>query len=212
MADFTKFRSAVGGFNRSDVTEYMEKLCAEHAQEMKALREENAVLADRLAAAQSALDSKAAENDALQRKVSETEIALASTEAALEEAMTMIEEQDALVAKAAAEEAEREETPDYPAMELEAYRRAEATERLAAERANRLTLELSDLLDNISGRYEQTGQEIQVLTEDIRTNLQRLQEALSDLDLIFEETTGSFNTFDAEAYNSEEEAEPEEEE
>ena len=105
MADFTKFRSAVGGFNRSDVTEYMEKLCAEHAQEMKALREENAVLADRLAAAQSALDSKAAENDALQRKVSETEIALASTEAALEEAMTMIEEQDALVAKAAAEEA-----------------------------------------------------------------------------------------------------------
>ena len=86
---------------------------------------------------------------------------------------------------------------DYPALELEAYRRAEATERLAQERASRLRLQLNDLLDQVSARYEQTGQEIEALSEDIRANMKRLQDALSDLELIFDETTGKFDTMDA---------------
>ena len=109
----------------------------------------------------------------------------------MEEALTMALEQEAANA-----EAEKAETPDYASMELEAYRRAEATERLANERADQLRQNLSDLLDNVASRYEETGQEIQALNEDIRTSLKRLEDALSDLDVIFNETTGSFDTLD----------------
>ena len=88
---------------------------------------------------------------------------------------------------------------DYPSLELEAYRRAEAMERLSAGRAARLRQQLSDLLDEVSSRYEQTGQEIQVLTEDIRTNLKRLEDTLSDLDAIFDEATEGFGAMEEEA-------------
>ena len=69
--------------------------------------------------------------------------------------------------KSVLEELERAGTEQ----ELEAYRRAEATERMAQERSMRLRHQLNDLLDQVSARYEQTGQEIEVLTEDIRTNM-----------------------------------------
>ena len=78
-------------------------------------------------------------------------------------------------------------------------------ERSSQERAVRLRQQLNDLLDNVSARYEQTGQEIEVLSEDIRTNMKRLQDALSDLEVIFDETTGRFDTMDADAPMSEEE-------
>ena len=68
----------------------------------------------------------------------------------------------------------------------------------------RLRHQLNDLLDQVSARYEQTGQEIEVLTEDIRTNMKRLQDTLSDLELIFDETTGKFDTMDADLPTEEE--------
>lgn len=95
-----------------------------------------------------------------------------------------------------AEEAPAEETPDYSSMELEAYRRAEAMERLSAERTAKLNQQLNELLDHVASRYEQTGTEIQALTEDIRINLKRLEESLSDLDVIFDETTQTFSELD----------------
>ena len=98
---------------------------------------------------------------------------------------------------APAEETPTENTPDYGSMELEAYRRAEAMERMAAERTTKMNQQLSEMLDRVASRYEQTGTEIQVLTEDIRINLKRLEESLSDLDVIFDETTQTFSELDS---------------
>ena len=42
------------------------------------------------------------------------------------------------------------------------------------------------------------GQDIRSLSEDLGSNLQRLQEALSDLDTVFEETADRFDRVDAE--------------
>lgn len=202
MADFTKFRTSVGGFNRSDVADYIEALCMEQKKALKALEDEKESLTSQLEEAQISLTSKEQEVRALRQKLEETETALAASESALEEALELAD------AQTAQPEAEPQaEQPDYTAKELEAYRRAEATERLATERANRLRSRLSGLVDTMSGRYEQTGQEIQALSEDIRTNLQRMQEALSDLDVIFEETTGAFETLDAPEPDDQEEAE-----
>ena len=187
MADFTKFRTSMGGFKRSDVTNYIESLCAGHQQALKKLQEENAELSERLTKSEEELQEQTASLSTLTQQLRETEMALSSTETALNEAMEMIEEQQAA-----------EPAPDYVAMELEAYRRAEATERLASERAMRLRQKLDDLLDGASARYEQSGQEIQVLSEDLKNNLQRLQETLAELDVFFSETVSGFDAIDDE--------------
>ena len=174
MADFTKFRTSMGGFKRSDVTNYIESLCAEHMKAQKELRDDRDDLFSRLSKTQQELQEQTASVEALRQQLRETEMALSSTETALNEAMEMIEEQQAA-----------EPSPDYVAMELEAYRRAEATERQASERALRLRQKMDDLLDSVSSRYEQSGQEIQVLSEDLKNNLQRLQETIAELELIF---------------------------
>lgn len=186
MADFTKFRSSMGGFKRSDVTNYIESLCAGHHQATKKMQEEKEALSAQLAQVTLQLEEQAAAAAALQQKLSETETALASAEDALTEALTMMDEQKA------------EETPDYPSMELDAYRRAEAAERLASERAARLRQKLDDLIATVSARYEQSGQELQVLSEDLQTNLQRLQETLSDLEVAFNETSAGFDNLEDE--------------
>ena len=179
MSGLIKFRTSMGGFNRVDVTNYMEKLCADHTAEVKQLQRENADLADQLSKAEAELGEK-------DNRVAELEKKIGSLETELEEALVL------------ATEDSHEDTPDYPSMELEAYRRAEATERLATERACALQQRLQDLLEQASGRYGETGQEIQALTEDIQSNLQRLKDALSDLDIIFRETSGNFENLESE--------------
>ena len=177
MADFSKFRSSLNGFNRSDVAEYIESLCAEHRRELKAAREEAAALSQQL-------EQQSAQNNALQSELDATQTALESTQAAVEEAL------EALTQPEVPEEApveEEEPAPDYTDLELEAYRRAEAMERASNQRAAKLRAQLDELLEQVSNRYEQAGQEIQVLTEDIRINLKRLDETLSDLDALFDE-------------------------
>ncbi len=189
MAGFSKFRTSVGGFNRTDVSDYIESMCAEHQKALRQCEEEKAALAEKLTQAEEALAKQKEETDALTDKLQMAEENLRETEAALQEALYPTEEgQETLPV---------EEAPDYPTLELEAYRRAEAAERLAMERANRLRQSLNDLLENVAGRYEEAGQEVHVLTEDIRTNLKRLEDTLSDLDLLLDETTGAFDTLSA---------------
>ena len=185
MADFSKFRSSLNGFNRSDVAEYIESLCAEHQKALKTAQDDAADLAQKLT-------QQTAQNEALQTELDATRTALESTQSALEEAM------EALTNPEVPEEAsvEEEPAPDYENLELEAYRRAEAMERAANQRASRLRVQLDELLEQVSGRYEEAGQEIQVLTEDIRINLKRLDETLSDLDAIFDETKNGFEAME----------------
>ena len=201
MDDFSKFRSALNGFHRADVTAYIEKLCAEHQQALKQAREEAEGLARQLEVAKAALLSEARRSEKLETQLAETKTALESTQAALEEALTLPapESQPEEEHETLSPEEPQEDEMDYPSLELEAYRRAEAMERLSAGRAARLRQQLSDLLDEVSSRYEQTGQEIQVLTEDIRTNLKRLEDTLSDLDAIFDEATEGFGAMEEEA-------------
>lgn len=191
MADFSKFRTALNGFHRADVAFYIENLCAEHQKAMNQAQKDADQLKQALSEAEAALLAQEAKTQALQKQLDETETALKSTEGVLEEAMAMLDE----VKETTAEEP----SPDYAALELEAYRRAEAVERSSAERSLRMRQQINNLLDELSGRYEQTGTEIQALTADIHNNLLRLQEALSDLDVFFEETTQTFDSMDADA-------------
>ena len=183
MTDFSKFRSALSGFNRSDVANYIEALCAEHQKQLKAEKEEREAILEQLNAVRRTLELE-------EGKVKAAEAELAETKAALEETQKMLEEALEMEPDAPDE--------DYGSLELEAYRRAEALERSTSERAARVRQQLGDLIEETAGRYEQVGQDIRSLSEDLGSNLQRLQEALSDLDTVFEETADRFDRVGAE--------------
>ena len=182
MADFSKFRSSLGGFHRGDVANYIESLSMQHAAAMKEKSGQIDALQAELLAARQKLQEAEEEKRALQDQLDD---ALAALEAATAPAEEGIED-DA--------EAEPEEAPDYPKLELEAYRRAEATERLATQRAQQLKRELVDFLENTTARYQQTGEDIAALAEDLKSGLKRLEENLSELDLLFGETAEHLET------------------
>ena len=175
MADFSKFRSSLGGFHRGDVADYIESLSREHAA---ALKEQTG----QIDALRAELQEAEAEKRALRDQLDD---ALAALEAATAPAEDEAEDET---------EAEPEEAPDYPKLELEAYRRAEATERLATQRAQQLKRELVDFLENTTARYQQTGEDIAALAEDLKSGLKRLEENLSELDLLFGETAEHLET------------------
>ena len=182
MADFSKFRSSLGGFHRGDVANYIESLSMQHAAAMKEKSGQIDALQAELLAARQKLQEAEEEKRALQIKLDD---ALAALEAATAPAEDEAEDET---------EAEVEEAPDYPKLELEAYRRAEATERLATQRAQQLKRELVDFLENTTARYQQTGEDIAALAEDLKSGLMRLEENLSELDLLFGETAEHLET------------------
>lgn len=182
MADFSKFRSSLGGFHRGDVANYIESLSMQHAAAMKEKSGRIDVLQAELLAARQKLEEAEEEKRALQDQLDD---ALAALEAATAPAEDEAEDET---------EAEPEEAPDYPKLELEAYRRAEATERLATQRAQQLKRELVDFLENTTARYQQTGEDIAALAEDLKSGLKRLEENLSELDLLFGETAEHLET------------------
>ena len=182
MADFSKFRSSLGGFHRGDVANYIESLSMQHAAALKEKSGQIDVLQAELLAARQKLEEAEEEKRALQIKLDD---ALAALEAATAPAEEAAEDET---------EAEVEEAPDYPKLELEAYRRAEATERLATQRAQQLKRELVDFLENTTARYQQTGEDIAALAEDLKSGLKRLEENLSELDLLFGETAEHLET------------------
>lgn len=181
MNDFSRFRSSLSGFNRADVANYIEALCAEHQKELRAAQEEREAILEQLNSVRQTLELEEGKARELDKELTETKAALDETQKMLEEALSM--EPDA-------------PEEDYGSLELEAYRRAEALERSTTERAAKIRRHLDDLIEETAGRYEQVGQDIKSLSDDLGVNLQRLQEALSELDAVFEETTDRFDRMD----------------
>lgn len=189
MSDFSKFRGSLGGFNRTDVADYIEKLCLTHAAELKERSRRAEELQTQLEETRAQLRETEADRDRLQAQLQEARDQLQEAQDALEAATAPEPEPEE------PEEAEApEEAPDYPSLELEAYRRAEATERLAARRAEQLSRQMQEFVAHISQRYAETGEEIAALSEDMRSDLQRLQDSLSDLESLFTETTDHFES------------------
>jgi len=94
---------------------------------------------------------------------------------------------------AAQPEAPAQDTPSVTEQELAAYRRAEQAERNAAVRARRIYAQLSNLCEDARGRYLDSGEEIAALTADLSTGLSRLQDALADVKVIFDDAQNAFD-------------------
>ena len=205
MADFSKFRTAVSGFNRTDVVNYIESASMEHQKALRKLTDER--------------DKLAAENAQLQTQLTGLQARLIQVQA--DQVNTLAQEgsdladqlkaAEAARAEAAAqpqpapeagpiEEEPAAETPEAPAQEpsltekeLTAYRRAEQTERNAAVRARRIYTQLSNLCEDARSRYLDSGEEIAALAADLSTGLARLQDAFAEVQVIFDDAQNAFD-------------------
>lgn len=210
MSDFSKFRTAVSGFNRTDVVNYIESTSIEHQKALRKLTDErdklaaeNARLQVELAGLQKRLEQAQADNDALSGQVnalaqegSDLAEQLKKAEEAQQELLTRPDpqpEEPEAAAEPEAEAAPEAQEPSLTEKELTAYRRAEQTERNAAVRARRIYAQLSNLCEDARTRYMDSGEEIAALAADLSTGLSRLQDAFAEVQVIFDDAQNAFD-------------------
>lgn len=148
-----QFRSALGGFNRSDVVQYIEYLNNQHSAQI-------AQLNSQLYAARNT------DNAALKKQLEEALERCAQLEAAL---------------------AEAKQAPAATNQELEAYRRAERTERLAQERASQIYSQANAVLADATLKAEEASTGITAVADQLsaqfalyQASLQATKDSLQD--------------------------------
>ncbi len=168
MAEQKTFRSAFSGFNREDVVHYIEYLGAKHRAEINQLNSEAAFLREKLAQYQNV----PADNG-------ELELLRSQVEALTREKEELTAQRDAAVAAAAQAESRLSAKPSHSDAELEAYRRAERTERLAKERAQQLYHQANGAIADATVKVDAAAEQISSLTEQCISQLQMLQAAVA---------------------------------
>lgn len=183
MAAPQNFRSAFNGFNREDVVHYLEYINAKHNTEVNQLTSQLESLRaqlDELHARpvidlqpmmdtlKEQLEQTQAEKAALEQEVDE----LKQTNAALEQELEQSRAVPAPAAEPVAEKQYREE-------ELEAYRRAERTERLARERADQLYRQTNGVLADATAKVDGVVAEVSTVADQVMAQLAQLQNAVT---------------------------------
>lgn len=147
-----KFRSAFNGFNREDVVHYIEFSNARHEAEVTQLKEQLEFYRKELAA----------QNTAAQQ--AETE-----RTAALEEKCAALEAENETLRQQLTEVSQKQSSVDE---ELEAYRRAERTERLAQNRVSQMYAQanaaIADTAANLDTAAANLGQVAQAALERVQ--------------------------------------------
>jgi len=172
------FRSSLHGFNRQDVANYLEYLNNRHAAQVNQLNTDLEEL--RRQAQAPAVDPQRLILEARCREL-EQQLRQAQTErdealSQKEEALQKLEDarrdrEDALLRTSGEKlDANRE---------LEAYRRAERTERVARERAEQVYSETGTVLTQASNRIDSALRQMNGISRQVSTQLDTLQAAIS---------------------------------
>lgn len=167
------FRSAFNGFNREDVVRYLEYINTKHNAHLNQLNTENDYLRTKLGAIEPDADL-AQEREMLMERVRE-----------LEERCAQLEEQLTAAQTAAAQVVPVTVQTEVPAPqystseELEAYRRAERTERMARERAELVYHQVNGVLAEATAKVDGVAADIGVMADQVMTQLSQLQIAVS---------------------------------
>ena len=153
MAGIQNFRSALGGFNRQDVVQYIEYMNAQHSSQIAQLNTQLQNAQEALAKAQSGSDPElSAKLEAAEARCAELEAKLASSNSATIK------------------------TGD----ELEAYRRAERAERLARERAAQIYAQANAALADATVKVEAMSDSMNTLTEQLAAQMQQSKQTLQE--------------------------------
>ncbi len=191
------FRSALNGFNRTDVVQFIQRQTVEHEKAMRLLREENARLKQTATEPTEDTGNLRATKEALEAQVEELTQKLNSVYQKYSALMTENEElKKALAtAKAELETAKAAETPvpasldrpiappagmatapgSFDEMELAAYRRAEQTERMARERAAAASERIQGVYRQAESKMSLTANDMTLLMDNLRSNCDQMQ-------------------------------------
>lgn len=173
------FRAALNGFNRNDVVNYIEESAINHEKALRQLRDENTRL-------RADLERLQAEKDALESQY------LAATSATEEEDQAICECADAVEA-----EIEPDAASAVTELELAAYRRAEAAERNAQNRAAKLCSQVNEIVETAAKQFEESDADVQALMSDLNICLRRLNDTFAELRLTFDNTSNAFSQLEA---------------
>ena len=173
MATPQSFRSAFNGFNREDVVHYLEYLNAKHASQVEQLNTEVTFLQRKLEE-QPAVDPTAAEE--VTRRIAELEDKLAESEAEREALSQKLAQLEKELEEARAERVTIQHRTD---LELEAYRRAERTERMARERAEQVYRQTNGVLADASAKVDEAAGQVSQISDHVMSQLDLLREAVN---------------------------------
>ena len=199
MSAQPNFRSAFNGFNREDVVHYIEYLNAKHTAEISQMNSELDYLRTR--EPQSLPAPAPADNGELEEIISQQAARIrelfdrctqleADLAAAQETRSELAQQLDQQIHSTQREKAEMMQQLDeahqqqisYKSRldeELEAYRRAERTERFARERAEQLYQQANGALADATAKVDNAAQEVSRMTDRVMAQLAELQDAVS---------------------------------
>lgn len=172
------FRSSLHGFNRQDVANYLEYLNNRHAAQVNQLNTDLEALRRQAEAPaedpqRTALEARCRElEQQLEAARKERDEALAQREAAEQKLEAARKERDEALLRSCGEKLEANR-------ELEAYRRAERTERMARERAEQVYSETGTVLTQASNRIEAALRQMTGISQQVTGQLDTLQTAIA---------------------------------
>lgn len=170
------FRSAFNGFNREDVVHYIEYLNSKHAADLNQLNSE----LDYLRTKQ--------EPQALPESGDDVTIAQQASRIrelfdrcnALEKELETLKEENAQLTSQLETAQQQPATSSRTCDELEAYRRAERTERYARERAENLYRQANGALADATTKVDEAANHVAQITDQVIAQLAELQNAIAD--------------------------------
>lgn len=159
------FRTALHGFQRDDVVQFIEAKTLEHEKELRQKNDEISRLRAQLDEVSQKLDAQMAENRCLQTAVAEEAPAQPKTPL------------DAPMAPIAAE---FDSDARLKEMELAAYRRAEMVERHARERADETIRRIRAAAAQCNAQIAAANQAVNTMLETICGDVHQFEQALRD--------------------------------
>ena len=171
MATQMNFRSAFNGFNREDVVHYIEFLNSKHAADLNQLNAELEYLRSKQT------EQPAPEPDDIIEQQAARIRELFDRCSALEQELEPVKAEKTQLA----EQVQKQDSGhNRLEEELEAYRRAERTERYARERAENLYRQANGALADATVKVDEAAHQFSQMTDHVVAQLSDLQNAVAD--------------------------------
>ncbi len=174
------FRSAFNGFNREDVVHYIEFLNNTHGTELNQLRSELDALRNQPAPVPAPIAAPDEDNEAVIEEQAARIRELFDRCKTLENELNAAnEEKKQLQTQLESNQVQQTSYRSRMEEELEAYRRAERTERLARERAEQLYRQANGALADATAKVDNAAIQIGGLSDRVLAQLTELQTAVT---------------------------------
>ena len=174
------FRSAFNGFNREDVVHYIEFLNSKHAAELNQLNSELDYLrSSQRAEVAAPAPQPVVDDDTMAQQAARTRELFDRCKDLEQKVETLEAEKKQLNAQIDAAKSQQVSYQSRVEEELEAYRRAERTERFARERADNMYRQVNEALASATAKVDDTAKEVGQVTDRVIAQLAELQDAVS---------------------------------